>query len=159
MADTETGAASTSPFRIFPPILAGALFLATFLVHLAFPALRGFDLPLPVLGLVLVAAGTAVMVYAAAIFGARDTTKNPYGEPSEFVTRPPYTFTRNPMYLGATTILLGIAAFIGTLPMFIAPIVFFFTIDRLVIPHEEATMERRFGDAYREYKGRVRRWL
>ena len=57
------------------------------------------------------AAGAGLSSYAAAIFAARDTTKDPYGEPAALVTLPPYTFTRNPMYLGLTTILLGFAVF------------------------------------------------
>ena len=52
------------------------------------------------LGLLLVAAGVGLAAYAAAIFEARDTTKNPHGQPTAFVAGAPYTFTRNPMYLG-----------------------------------------------------------
>jgi len=37
--------------------------------------------------------------------------------------------------------------------------VFFVVIDRLVIPGEEASMERMFGQRYLDYKTRVRRWL
>jgi protein-S-isoprenylcysteine O-methyltransferase Ste14 len=100
-----------------------------------------------------------VMCFAAAIFRARDTTKNPYGEPSAFVVLPPYTWTRNPMYLGLATTLFGLAIFFGSIVMLLAPVVFFAVIDRMVIPREEETMERLFGQDYRDYSYRVRRWI
>jgi protein-S-isoprenylcysteine O-methyltransferase Ste14 len=107
----------------------------------------------------MVVGGTILCVFAAAIFQARDTTKNPYGEPATFVVQPPYTFTRNPMYLGLTIALAGFAIFFGSIVMLVAPAVFAFVIDGKVIPREEATMERRFGQQYLDYKNRVRRWL
>ena len=96
-------------------------------------------------GLLLVAAGAGLSAYAAALFSARDTTKNPYGEPARLVTLPPYTFTRNPMYLGLTAILLGFAIFFWSAAMLLAPVAFFLLIDRLVIPREEQALERIFG--------------
>ena len=82
-----------------------------------------------------------------------------YGEPAKFVTVMPYTFTRNPMYVGLTVVLLGLAALFASQAMILAPIIFLVVIDRMVIPREEQTMERLFGAEYLEYKGRVRRWL
>jgi protein-S-isoprenylcysteine O-methyltransferase Ste14 len=43
--------------------------------------------------------------------------------------------------------------------MLIAPLLFFLVIDRMLIPEEEETMERIFGEQYLDYKRRVRRWL
>ena len=63
------------------------------------------------------------------------------------------------MYLGLVTTLLGFAVFFGSIVMLVAPVVFFTVIDRMVIPREEETMERRFGQDYRDYIFRVRRWL
>ena len=105
------------------------------------------------------AAGAGLSAYAAALFSARDTTKNPYGEPARLVTLPPYTFTRNPMYLGLTAILLGFAIFFWSAAMLLTPVAFFLLIDRLVIPREEQALERIFANAYLDYQHRVRRWL
>ena len=135
------------------------LLLAALGLHFLVPAMRVFHWPHHLLAMLVVAAGTAITVSAASIFQALGTTKNPYGEPATFVRLRPYTFTRNPMYLGVTTVLFGLALYVGSLPMFLAPLGFFFVIDRVVIPREEATMERAFGPSYAEYRARVRRWL
>ena len=63
------------------------------------------------------------------------------------------------MYLGLLAITLGFALFFGSLAMLIAPLTFYLAIDRMLIPEEEITMERLFGEQYLDYKQRVRRWL
>jgi protein-S-isoprenylcysteine O-methyltransferase Ste14 len=145
--------------RIHPPLLAAGLLVIVLLLHLigghhqyAFSFHQLF-------GLLLVAAGSGFSSYAAALFTGRNTTRNPHGEPAAFVVAPPYTITRNPMYVGLATILFGLATFFGSPVMLLAPIVFVAIIDRMVIPHEEATMERLYSQQYRDYKNRVARWL
>jgi protein-S-isoprenylcysteine O-methyltransferase Ste14 len=144
--------------KIHPPLLAVALILITLILHFVLPEERlvGWH---HVIGLLLVALGAGLSSFAAAIFQARDTTRNPYGEPATFVVQAPYTWTRNPMYLGLATALLGLATFFGSIVMLLAPIAFFIVIDRMVIPREEETMERLFGEQYVDYKNRVRRWV
>ncbi|HEY6419203.1 MAG TPA: isoprenylcysteine carboxylmethyltransferase family protein [Candidatus Binataceae bacterium] len=155
---TSTRPAEASGLHIHPPLLALLCFAGALALHLMLPTERTVYLH-HVLGLLLVAGGVGLSFYAAAIFQARDTTKDPYGEPAKFVTASPYTFTRNPMYVGLTAVLLGFAVFFASPVMILAPIIFAVLIDRMVIPREEQTMERTFGAEYTEYQGRVRRWL
>lgn len=56
-------------------------------------------------------------------------------------------------------LLLGAALILGTLPGLVAIPAFMWALTRFVIRDEEAMLEREFGDAYRDYKARVRRWL
>ena len=161
MNSIEPQASSTTltTMKIHPPLLAGVLVLVTLALHFMLPEERtvGWE---QVIGLLLVAVGAGVSSFAAAIFQARETTRKPWGEPTKFVEQPPFTWTRNPMYLGLTTTLLGLAIFFGSIAMLLlAAPVFFAVIDRLVIPREEETMERIFGQDYVAYKDRVRRWL
>jgi len=144
--------------KIHPPILAGALLLATLALHFMLPEQRVVGLE-QVIGLLFVVFGVGMSCFAAAIFQARETTKNPYGEPTAFVVQSPYTWTRNPMYLGLTTALFGLALFFSSIVMLAGPAVFFAVSDRIVIPREEETMERLFGKDYLDYTNRVRRWL
>jgi protein-S-isoprenylcysteine O-methyltransferase Ste14 len=160
MNTTEPQAASTTltTMKIHPPVLAVALLLVTLALHFMLPEGRtvGWE---QVIGLLFVAIGAGLCSFAAAIFQARETTRKPWGEPTEFVAQPPYTWTRNPMYLGVVMMLLAMAVFFGSIVMLLAPAVFVAVIDRIVIPREQETMERLFGQDYRDYTYRVRRWI
>jgi protein-S-isoprenylcysteine O-methyltransferase Ste14 len=160
MNSTEPQAPSTvlSTTKIHPPLLAGALLLVTLALHFMLPEQRAVGWG-QALGLLFAVFGVGVSCFAAAIFQARETTRKPYGEPAALVVIPPYTWTRNPMYLGVTAALFGLALFFGSIAMLLAPAVFFAVIDRMVIPHEEETMERLFGKDYVDYTNRVRRWI
>jgi protein-S-isoprenylcysteine O-methyltransferase Ste14 len=158
MNETDSHPEDGGTLRIHPPVLAGLLLLGVLLLHLLGGHHRIVH-PHQLLGLLLVAAGVGLSSYAAALFGGRKTTKNPYGHPDAFVTDAPYTFTRNPMYVGLAAILFGFAVFFGSPAMLIAPLLFFLVIDRMLIPEEEENMERIFGEQYLDYKRRVRRWL
>ena len=87
------------------------------------------------------------------------TTVNPYAAASELCTDGPFRFSRNPIYLGDWFILIGVALLLNTLwPLVFAPLIWVM-LRFGVIRHEEAHLEAKFGDAYRIYKKRVRRWL
>jgi protein-S-isoprenylcysteine O-methyltransferase Ste14 len=63
------------------------------------------------------------------------------------------------MYLGLLCVTLGIALWVGSWPMFLAPIAAFATTNRVHIPFEEAKMRRQFGATFDAYVLRVRRWI
>jgi protein-S-isoprenylcysteine O-methyltransferase Ste14 len=156
--EPQTSSPTLTTMKIHPPLLAGALLLITLALHFMLPEERtvGWE---QFIGLLFVAVGAGLSSFAAAIFQARETTRKPWGEPTAFVAQPPYTWTRNPMYLGLAATLFGLAIFFGSIVMLLAPAVFFAVIDRMVIPREEETMERLFGQEYRDYTYRVRRWI
>jgi protein-S-isoprenylcysteine O-methyltransferase Ste14 len=160
MSSSEPQAPSTTltTMKIHPPLLAAALLLVTLVLHFLLPEERSVGW-YQVIGLLIVVVGAGLSSFAAAIFQARDTTRKPWGEPTAFVVQPPYTWTRNPMYLGLVTVLIGLAVFFESIAMLLAPAVFFAVIDRLVIPREEEMMERLFGKDYLDFKDRVRRWI
>ena len=63
------------------------------------------------------------------------------------------------MYIGLTLAVLGIALFVGTVPMLLVPAALLLTLNFAFVPWEERRLEAMFGDEYREYQKRVRRWL
>ncbi len=140
-----------------PPIVALLLLGLAFLVDRWLPGLP--RLRLPTAGLILMAAGFSLGILALHKFRLYRTTFVPHGEPTALVTAGPYSWTRNPMYLGLFTLLLGLALYFGHLPLFLIPAAFFFIIDRAHIPHEEAILAKLFGDKYSDYRSRVGRWL
>jgi protein-S-isoprenylcysteine O-methyltransferase Ste14 len=75
------------------------------------------------------------------------------------VTTGIYRWTRNPVYLGFFLLYggIGVAALSPWILILLLPLVV--TIRYGVVAREEAYLERRFGDFYRDYKARVRRWL
>ena len=105
----------------------------------------------------MIAAGVLIAAYAAALFQAR-TRPLFRRAASAFVAERPYTFTRNPMYLGTTLVLFGFAVFFGSIAMLLAPIAYF-SHRSDGYPAGRGKMERIFGPQYVDYKTRVRRWL
>jgi protein-S-isoprenylcysteine O-methyltransferase Ste14 len=63
------------------------------------------------------------------------------------------------MYLGIVLMLCGAGFFLGTVIAFLAPLAFYIIVNEVFIPHEERSMALIFGDGYRAYQARVRRWL
>jgi protein-S-isoprenylcysteine O-methyltransferase Ste14 len=71
----------------------------------------------------------------------------------------PYRFARNPIYLGMFLGLIGLAIAFDNLWLLMMLVPFALVIRYGVVAREEAYLERKFGDVYRGYCSRVRRWL
>jgi protein-S-isoprenylcysteine O-methyltransferase Ste14 len=110
-------------------------------------------------GCVLLVAGIGLTIWAAQQFNRVDTTKDPYGTPTTLVTSGPFDWTRNPMYIGMTTCLLGVGVMIGAAVFLAVPVAFLLTVNRWFVPNEEAKLAELFGPKFEEYRARVRRWF
>lgn len=111
------------------------------------------------LGWLLVGIGLALFAWTLATFWRHRTTVNPYRAASSLCTGGPFRFSRNPIYVGDWFILAGASLLLTTLwPLLFAPLIWAL-LRYGVIRHEEAHLEAKFGDAYRAYRARVRRWL
>jgi protein-S-isoprenylcysteine O-methyltransferase Ste14 len=112
----------------------------------------------------LIGAVAFVLALALALW-AMDTmttagTNVPTNRPTTaMVEGGPYRFTRNPIYLGMFGGLIGLGIAFDTfwLPAMLVP--FALVIRYGVVAREEAYLERKFGEDYRGYRRRVRRWL
>jgi protein-S-isoprenylcysteine O-methyltransferase Ste14 len=110
--------------------------------------------------------GAIVFTLALALFAWAITTMTwagsnvPTSRPTmAIVDTGPYRFTRNPIYLGMVLGLVGLAIAFNTLWLLLALLPFALVIRYGVIAREEVYLERKFGDVYRGYRARVRRWL
>ena len=146
--------------KLPPPIwtLIYIVISATISWSLGWPTPPG--LPLPPLGITLVAVGFLAPVWAFVIVRREGTEIEPTQPANrKLITSGPYPSGRNPMYLGLVILALGVALWVGAWPMFIAPVAIFATANCVHIPFEEAKMRRQFGATYEGYAERVRRWV
>lgn len=156
MADT----ADTANVIVPPPIAWALAVLAGLALH--------WLMPLPFLTAAVSAGwlGATVFVLALALVAWAITTMTRAGSnvptslpTTTIVETGPYRFTRNPIYLGMVLGLIGLALAFNSLWLLLALVPFALVIRYGVIAREEAYLERRFGDVYRRYRARVRRWL
>lgn len=147
--------------RVPPPvvgaIVAGIMWLGRRLVPEA-----TFGLPLRwlwVAGTALLAvliAGVAIRTFARA-----ETTVNPL-EPEaadKLVTSGIFRYSRNPMYVGLTMVLVAFALFLHNIVSFALIALFPAFITRFQIIPEERALAAKFGADYETYRRSVRRWL
>lgn len=94
-------------------------------------------------------------------FRRANTTLNPHkpGSARALVTSGVYGWTRNPMYLGLSLLLLGWAVALGTLSPVLGILLFVALLQRVQIRPEEHALRLRFGEDYDHYRNRVNRWL
>jgi protein-S-isoprenylcysteine O-methyltransferase Ste14 len=113
------------------------------------------------------AAGVVLMLGGALLYGwcawafARvgRGTPAPVDPPRVLVTGGLYAWTRNPMYLGVLSVLLGEAVAFGSSRLLAYAAVVFLAFHLFTVLYEEPAHRRRFGPAFEEYCRRVPRWL
>jgi protein-S-isoprenylcysteine O-methyltransferase Ste14 len=110
-------------------------------------------------GWLLVAAGIVLDITAIRALMRAKTTIMPSGTAEHLVTSGPFSFTRNPIYLGNTTLTIGIGLIVGSIWFLIAALVAAFMTQAVTIVHEEKYLKARFGKRYHDYALRVRRWI
>ena len=86
-------------------------------------------------------------------------TPAPIDPPKELVDVGLYRFVRNPMYVAGIVALIGWILWSPSLPLIVAPFVFFIAAHLFVISYEEPTLGKKFGAAYADYFKRVPRWI
>ncbi|WP_296935893.1 isoprenylcysteine carboxylmethyltransferase family protein [uncultured Marinobacter sp.] len=78
---------------------------------------------------------------------------------SALVSSGVYRYSRNPMYVGFALWLLAWGVFLASAWALIGVIVFVMYMNRFQIAPEERALREIFGDEFRDYEQRVRRWL
>lgn len=153
----------TSPFdnRIPPPVMTMLTGVGMAAAAYAIPpAPLPWTLRLGGLALVMVVGGV-FGARAIAAFGRAKTTINPVDidAATTLVTTGIYGVSRNPMYVGLTSLLVALALGLGNAWLLLGPLGFALYTTRFQILPEERAMAAQFGEAYMAYRSRVRRWL
>jgi protein-S-isoprenylcysteine O-methyltransferase Ste14 len=112
------------------------------------------------LGLSLVAAGNALALWGFGLHLGESPRGLEWTESQRyFLSRGPYTMSRNPMYVGELALWLGWAVFHGSVAVFLGFGAWLMAFRYLIVPQEESALEERFGEAYLTYRAKVPRWL
>lgn len=142
----------------------------TILVHIAFPCWislltphHGWAQGSPGLwnwiGLIPVAAGLGMIAWGASLH----FVSTPHGwrletTPNYLLTKGPYKFSRNPMYVLELAMWFGWAIFYGSIVVLFAALMWWIAFYFLV-QYEERQLEARFGKDYLNYKRKIPRWF
>ena len=146
----------------WPPIIYLAAIAVGFLSNVSYP-LPWFGQPLSsiliVLGWLMIAAFVALNISAIRAMRRAGTTVRPDRATDRLVTDGPFSFTRNPLYLAGTMLVLGIGLVSGILWFLLLAILAAFIVQKVAIEREERHLQLRFGEIYLNYARRVRRWI
>ena len=110
-------------------------------------------------GGVMIASGIALMAVGIRNFSRADTPVPSNQAVRALVTTGIHGWSRNPIYVGMLLLYAGIGVAARSPWILILALPLFVILRYGVVAREEAYLERRFGDAYRDYKAHVRRWL
>ncbi len=145
--------------RLIPPFLMLICLGLMFLLSRRWPIVTFSRFPWNFVGLVPLLLGATLGIAGIRKIKKSHTELHTFGQPSHLVTDGLYRFTRNPIYLGFATILLGAWLLLGALSAAIGVLLFVIVADRWYIRFEEATLAKTFGQEYEQYKSRTRRWI
>ena len=152
----------TPDVPIFPPLIPLSVLIAGVVLNFLLPLrmlARAQRLRRLVAGAMALVAGIGMVISANRIFGRVGTPARPSQPTLALATTGMFTRTRNPMYLGGSLAVVGIAIgfaldwvlllLVGSLPL----------VHYYIVLPEESYLERKFSDEYRRYKTKVPRYF
>jgi protein-S-isoprenylcysteine O-methyltransferase Ste14 len=161
-ADQQANDAAVARGIARPPLL----YLACLLLGLVLDRMLPLPLILPEAALIRWPVGGGLVVIGLAIMAAgirnfsRADTPVPSNQPVRaLVTTGIHAWSRNPIYVGMFLLYAGIGVAALSPWVLVLALPLLIILHYVVVAREEAYLERRFGDSYRDYKARVRRWL
>jgi protein-S-isoprenylcysteine O-methyltransferase Ste14 len=146
----------------FPPplvFLGGVivgLIIQYFVMAVTFPIAR--DARFAISGM-LIGLGFALPVTARGLFKKTGQSVRPWAPTPELIFDGPYKFTRNPMYVGLTLFEIGLGLLLNSVWVSALALPALAIVHFLAVLPEERYLSTKFGDSYRNYLGRVRRYL
>jgi protein-S-isoprenylcysteine O-methyltransferase Ste14 len=111
-------------------------------------------------GVFLFSVGLILLLSCIVNFAAKGKgTLSPLDTTKKLVVSGMYRFSRNPMYVGVTLMLIGEAVFFSSGILWIYTAAVFLAFNIFIVLHEEPRLKRDFGNEYLEYQKSVRRWF
>jgi protein-S-isoprenylcysteine O-methyltransferase Ste14 len=110
-------------------------------------------------GIVLIIIGIGFIVLARREFAQYGQPTDPGHPTSKIIKTGVFAISRNPLYLGGSIFLLGIALLLNTLWAIVMLVLSSIICHYVLIIPEEQYLARKFGNEYEEYIASVNRWL
>jgi protein-S-isoprenylcysteine O-methyltransferase Ste14 len=110
-------------------------------------------------GVAVILAGLGLIAGAWTLFRRTGQDPKPWKPTPEIVLSGPYRFTRNPMYLGLTCIQIGLGLALNNLWISLLAAFSLLAVHFIAVLPEERYLTEKFGDSYRGYLIKVRRYL
>ncbi len=145
--------------RLLPPILVGLLLIPLFALSRVSSPKDPVPDWLAALGWAFVPLALVGLTIARRQFANADAEIMTFDTPRNLVTGGLFAHSRNPMYLAMLLLVLGAALITGHWVALLFPFIFLIAANWWYIPFEEAAADQAFGDPYRQYRARVRRWI
>lgn len=112
------------------------------------------------IGIALAAAGGILALLCISTFVLRGHgTPAPFDAPRQFVIVGPYRYVRNPMYVGAFAVILGMSMYLRSFSVLAVSLVFCVAASLFVYLYEEPHLHEIFGATYEDYCRSVPRWI
>jgi protein-S-isoprenylcysteine O-methyltransferase Ste14 len=145
--------------KILPPVYFLLALVVMAGLHYLWPVAQYLSFPGILIGLVPLGAGVALNIAADRQFKHHQTTVKPFQQSSALVTGFPFSVSRNPMYVGITLMLAGVALLLGTVTPWVPVVVFAILMNLRFVRVEERMLAETFGSEWEQYRARVRRWI
>jgi len=142
-----------------PPLLYGLALATGFLLQWIAPRSIMPSNARYWLGGVLLASGVFLAMWGRRVMKRAGTNVNPTLPSTALVATGPFSFSRNPLYVALTLMYVGLALLANAPPVLVWIVPVLVLMHYGVVRREERYLETKFGDAYRAYRSRVRRYL
>jgi len=144
---------------IIPPLLYLGTLIVGVILHVLVPLPAFPPLPARIVGVVLIVASAALARWGERTMRRAGTNVRPDRPTLAIVTDGPFRFSRNPLYVSLTGLYLGIALIIDDVWPLVLVVPLLIVMRWGVVAREERYLDAKFGEPYRAYRARVRRWL
>lgn len=147
--------------RVIPPVVMGIAAMLMWATAELTGTMRPAGAVASSVALALLGTGILLLIVATLQFVRARTTINPLrpARASALVTGGVFRLSRNPIYVGDALMLAALIVWLGSWPAMVWLVVFVAYIDRWQIAPEEQALAALFGEDYRAYCARVRRWI
>lgn len=152
--------AEERPNRLpWPPMLYVGSVVAALVIGTFWPLDFGLAWPWRGIGIAILGAGVALDLSAIFTLVRHRTTFRPDRGTTRLVTSGPYAISRNPIYLGNTIALAGLAIAIDNVWILVMVPFVTLAVQKLAIESEERHLAAVFGGSWVAYRRQVRRWV